>query len=70
MVINCDHCYNVLYNTVPYSLHGAKKERDRIGAASFRYDFATETGAQCRQILEGIFPFAEYTAGHCKRGVE
>lgn len=70
VVINCDHCYNVLYNSVPYSLHGAKKERDRIGAASFRYDFATETGAQCRQILEGTFPFAAYTAGHCKRGVE
>lgn len=70
VVINCDHCYNVLYNSVPYSLHGAKKERDRIGAASFRYDFATETGAQCRQILEGIFPFVAYTAGHCKRGVE
>lgn len=70
VVINCDHCYNVLYNSVPYSLHGAKRERDRIGAASFRYDFATETGAQCRQILEGEFPFAEYTAGHCKRGVD
>lgn len=70
VVINCDHCYNVLYNSVPYSLHGAKRERDRIGAASFRYDFATETGAQCRQILEGTFPFAAYTAGHCKRGVE
>lgn len=70
VVINCDHCYNVLYNSVPYSLHGAKKEQERIGAAAFRYDFATETGAQCRQILEGTFPFAAYTAGHCKRGIE
>lgn len=70
VVINCDHCYNVLYNSVPYSLHGAKKERDRIGASAFRYDFVTETGAQCRQILEGNFPFQDYTAGHCRRGVE
>ncbi len=70
VVINCDHCYNVIYNSVPYSLHGAKKERDRIGAAAFRYDFVTETGKQCRQILEGKFPFEDYTAGHCKRGVE
>lgn len=68
--INCDHCYNVLYNSVPYSLHGAKKERDRIGAAAFRYDFTIETGEQCRRILEGEFPFLDYTAGHCKRGVE
>lgn len=70
VVIDCDHCYNVLYNSVPYSLHGAKKERDRIGASAFRYDFVTETGAQCGQILEGSFPFKDYTAGHCKRGVE
>lgn len=68
--INCDHCYNVLYNSVPYSLHGAKKERDRIGATALRYDFVAESGVQCRQILEGKFPFEEYTAGHCKRGVE
>lgn len=70
VVINCDHCYNVLYNSVPFSLHGAKKERDRIGAVAFRYDFMMETGAQCRQILDGKFPFETYTAGHCKRGVE
>lgn len=70
VVINCDHCYNVLYNSVPYSLHGAKKERDRIGASAFRYDFTLETGEQCGQILEERFPFAEYTAGHCRRGVE
>lgn len=70
VVINCDHCYNVLYNSVPYSLHGAKKERDRIGAAAFRYDFTMETDEECRQILEGDFPFTEYTAGHCKRGVD
>ncbi len=69
VVINCDHCYNVIYNSVPYSLHEAKKERDRIGAGAFRYDFVTETGAQCRQILEGSFPFESYTAGHCRRGI-
>lgn len=69
VVINCDHCYNVIYNSVPYSLHGAKKERDRIGAGAYRYDFVTETGAQCRQILEGSFPFESYTAGHCRRGI-
>jgi len=68
--INCDHCYNVLYNSVPYSLHGAKKGRDRIGASAVRYDFVNETGMQCRQILEGNFPFKDYTAGHCKRGVD
>ncbi len=70
VVINCEHCYNVVYNSVPYSLHGAGKERDRIGAAAFRHDFVMESGVQCRQILEGKFPFESHTAGHCKRGVE
>lgn len=68
--INCNHCYNVIYNAVPYSLHGAKKERERIGADALRYDFTMENAVQCTEILEGNFPFADYTAGHCKRGVE
>lgn len=70
VVLNCEHCYNVLYNAVPYSLHAAAKERDRIGAPIHRYDFTTETGETCRQILNGTYAFSEYTAGHCKRGVE
>lgn len=68
--INCEHCYNVLYNAVPYSLHAAKKEQERIGAEALRYDFVLEDGAQCKKILTGDYPFAEYTTGHCKRGVE
>lgn len=68
--INCDRCYNIIYNCVPYSLHGAGKERERIGADALRYDFTTEDGTQCVKILEGDFPFTDYTTGHCKRGVE
>lgn len=68
--INCRHCYNVIYNSVPYSLHNAREEREKIGADAFRYDFVTEDGDQCRRILEGNFPFPEYTTGHSKRGVK
>lgn len=68
--INCDRCYNIIYNCVPYSLHGAGKERERIGADALRYDFTTEDGTQCVKILEGDFPFTDYTTGHFKRGVE
>lgn len=68
--INCNHCYNVIYNAVPYSLHGAKKERERIGADALRYDFTTENATLCAEILAGNFPFTDYTTGHCKRGVE
>lgn len=68
--INCEHCYNIIYNCVPYSLHGAKRERERIGADALRYVFTTEQGAQCVKILEGNIPFSDYTTGHCKRGVD
>lgn len=70
VVLNCEHCYNVLYNAVPYSLHAAAKERERIGASACRYDFTVETGEVCGQILHGTYAFSDYTAGHCKRGVE
>lgn len=70
VVLNCDHCYNILYNAVPYSLHAAQKERERIAASACRCDFTTETGEVCEQILRGTYAFSDYTAGHCKRGVE
>lgn len=70
VVLNCDHCYNVLYNAVPYSLHTAGKERERIGASACRFDFTMETGEDCGMILRGTYAFSDYTAGHCKRGVE
>lgn len=68
---NCEHCYNVIYNSVPYSLHGKQKEIRRIGASVLRYDFTVESAEECRMILEGReFPYREYTTGRLKRGVE
>lgn len=69
--INCIHCYNIIYNSVPYSLHTQKNVVKRIEAAVRRYDFTVETAGECRQILTGNeFPFVSYTTGHLKRGVE
>lgn len=68
---NCVHCYNIIYNSVPYSLHLQKKETAGIGADALRYDFTTETAQECRQILENRdLPFDKHTTGHLKRGVE
>ena len=68
---NCTHCYNIIYNSVPYSLHLQKKEVDKTGADILRYDFTVESGEDCRKILEGReFPYEKYTTGHLKRGVE
>ena len=68
---NCMHCYNIIYNSVPYSLHLQQKEMSRIGADIWRYVFTMESGEECRRILEGgKFPYEKYTTGHIKRGVE
>ena len=68
---NCIHCYNIIYNSVPYSLHLQQKEIDKAGADIWRYDFTVESGEDCRRILEGSeFPYEKYTTGHLKRGVE
>jgi putative protease len=68
---NCVHCYNIIYNSVPYSLHSKRKELERIGAVVHRYDFVMEDADACRRILsENDFPCKEYTTGHLKRGIE
>ena len=71
VAINCAHCYNIIYNSVPFSLHQQENVVKRIGADVRRYDFTTESAAECRQILSGGKPFGEScTTGHLKRGVE
>lgn len=67
---NCIHCYNVIYNSLPYSLHTRQKELERAGADVLRYDFVWEDEKQMRAVLDDVFPFAEYTTGHVKRGIE
>lgn len=69
---NCTHCFNVIYNSVPLSLH---KETDRQTVTG-RLDFTTETEEETFRILNYYggarkeLPYAEYTTGHEKRGVE
>ncbi len=76
IVQNCTHCYNILYNTVPMSLHG---QLDRILKKNYpvlRLDFSVENGTQTRAVIEYFlnscteFPYKEFTNGHYKRGVE
>ncbi len=70
VMINCRHCYNVIYNSVPYSLHRKNRELSGIDVSVWRYDFTMETKQQVDAVLSGLeFPFSEYTTGHFKRGV-
>lgn len=71
---NCTHCFNVIYNSVPLSLH--KDLGKWKGLVTGRLDFTTENETETLSVLEyfaGVrseLPYAEYTTGHEKRGVE
>lgn len=74
----CSYCYNIIYNSVPHSLH--KDIHGRLSDVCKRISFTLENGAQCSKILhfwEALeyggntsLPYEEYTMGHEKRGVE
>lgn len=75
---DCHHCYNIIYNSVPLSLHRAFSE-ELQEALHCRLDFTLETAKECLKVTEYFQkisvqyedPFySEYTTGHYKRGVE
>lgn len=76
---NCNYCYNVIYNSVPQSLHLQLEQIDKLKGKAFRLDFTTETGAEMERILKQYirhlkkekadFSFLnDYTTGHYKKG--
>ncbi|MCM1236192.1 MAG: U32 family peptidase [Ruminococcus flavefaciens] len=76
VLCNCKHCYNIIYNSVPYSLHQEWKNIRRSGLFAVRLDFVFENKEQVEEILKyytgqrDTFPVNKYTSGHYKRGVE
>ena len=76
----CEECVNVLFNSVPLSLHGEDTLTDKISPASLRLSFTTEKEKEIRKICELFMrsilqgsgePLADgYTKGHLQRGVE
>ena len=83
---NCLHCYNILYNTVPLSLHGQMKALLDFHCDVYRIEFTLENAKETREVLEYYlesmdsykksrdynkeFPWNNFTNGHYKRGVE
>ena len=77
VVFCCENCYNLIYNSVPLSLH--KQCAAGEAETAWRLSFTVESGAQTEQILRffkslpenpgACPPYAEYTTGHEKRGV-
>ncbi|MBR6771548.1 MAG: U32 family peptidase [Lachnospiraceae bacterium] len=78
--LNCSRCYNVIYNSLPLSLHGDLQKLADIGIGSFRLDFTTEEAGEAARIIrffhdrlefgQGNPPYQDYTKAHLKRGVE
>lgn len=77
---NCNHCYNVIYNSLPLSLHQNLEHLKAAGIHTFRLDFTTENGNDVSRVVhffeermsgsDDMPPYKEYTKGHIKRGVE
>ncbi len=80
--LNCRQCLNMIYNSVPLSLHGeVDKWKHRV---DLRLDFTVESEQETIAVLKYFTeiycrmgnpsdskpPYKEYTTGHEKRGVE
>ena len=78
----CRYCYNVLFNSVPLSLHSELDMIRKIAPASVRLYFTTEKEEEAVRTAEyfvrlfngeaspGMVPYREYTRGHFRKGVE
>lgn len=78
---HCRFCYNTIYNPSPLSLLGQEKMVKRLDPAVLRLQFTIETPRQMEAVIDayadhflygqdGPAPFADFTRGHMKRGVE
>ena len=78
---NCYHCYNVLYNTVPLSLHNHIEKLKLSNYDMYRIEFTTENVQLVQNVLDYYvntflfnkeieFPLKDFTNGHYKRGAE
>lgn len=76
---NCHHCYNVIYNSVPLSLHQYVEQIGTLKGKGIRLEFTTETAEEMKPVLEQYLRFREgkemdfsflkeYTTGHFKKG--
>lgn len=80
--INCNHCFNIIYNSQPSSLHSYIGTLLKHNIGSIRLDFTVETAGETTKIIDFFEqvvkhperkskpPYQEYTKGHLGRGVE
>lgn len=82
--MNCNFCYNTIYNSAPFSLFGMEDDVKAINCDKVRIHFTNETSDEANKILDKFtIQFYEnktftddnnltssFTRGHFKRGVE
>ena len=72
----CSQCYNIIYNSIPYSLHRKKDIIDKTTFKSYRIELLNENEAETKNIIEAFLYNkeltyqSEYTNAHFNRGVE
>ncbi len=76
----CSECYNIIYNSVPLSLHAKTELISKLKPYSVRLSFTTENAQEVLKTIgafaglvykgEPIQPDYAYTKGHIQRGVE
>lgn len=78
----CRHCYNIIYNSLPTSLHREISQIKEWGLGALRLQFTTENAEETGRIArwyaaalqgkkeDGEMPFIQTTRGHFKNGVE
>ncbi len=74
---DCRYCYNVIYNTVPLSLH--KYIEKLIKRGNIRLDFTNETFEETQDVMKYFISlmnsykdpyYKDYTTGHYRRGID
>ena len=79
VVTDCRFCYNVIYNSVPLSLHGFLGEMKERGTAFLRLDFLEESEEETEALLKlfeaglrgkQVQPVYAFTTGHFRKGAQ
>ncbi len=79
VVTDCRFCVNVIYNSVPLSLHGYLGELAESVFAFLRLDFLEENGKETEDILrlfenglsgKQVQPEYAFTTGHFRKGAQ
>ena len=75
VLINCMHCMNTIYNSVPLSLHNYLDEIKRLKMQAMLLSFTDEKPEMISALLDGFtqireMPDIAFTTGHYKKGAQ